>query len=280
MKRVRLEAEKCEYLEQDRQIKEQFICGLDDEGMQTKIMSEIKAKSKTDNVTRKQVLMLAKQEEINMMQLRGAGQTNAEAGQTDAKMIRAGTCKYCGSSHPPRKCPVYGKTCTACSKMGHYRKVCKSKGRGAVHEVEIEMGPDSQGEDMEIMSINSLYLNRKWSLIMANLEMQVGETALEIPYKINTGSEGNLMPLYIFQKLFQNMSKEQLKRSVKGNIKVKTYNGMHIRQLGTCMVHIKFKNVKKRCIFFVVPGNGQALLEMPHMTVLNIINLNIDTIRW
>ena len=57
-----------------------------------------------------------------------------------------------------------------------------------VHEVEIEMGPDSQGEDIEIVSINSLYLNRKWSLIMANLEMQVGETALEIPYKIDTGS--------------------------------------------------------------------------------------------
>ena len=67
-----------------------------------------------------------------------------------------------------------------------------------MHEVEIEMGPDSQGEDIEIVSINSLYLNRKWSLIMENLEMQAGETVLEISYKIYTGSEGNLMPLYIF----------------------------------------------------------------------------------
>ena len=33
---------------------------------------------------------------------------------------------------------------------------------------------------------------------MVHLEMQVGKTALEIPYKIDTGSEGNLMPLYIF----------------------------------------------------------------------------------
>ena len=77
------------------------------------------------------------------------------------------------------------------------------------------MGQDSQGEDIQIVSINSLYLNRKCSLITAHLEIQVGETALEIPYKINTGSEGNLMPLYIFQKLFKNMSKEQLKRSEK-----------------------------------------------------------------
>ena len=36
MKRVRAEAEKCEYQEQDRQIKEQFIYGLDDEGIPQK----------------------------------------------------------------------------------------------------------------------------------------------------------------------------------------------------------------------------------------------------
>ena len=103
---------------------------------------------------------------------------------------------------------AYGKMCAACGKTGHFRKVCRSKRIYTVHEVEIEMGQDAQEEDIETMSINPLHLNRKWSLIMANLEMQVGETALEIPYKINTGSEGSLMPLYIFQKLFKNMSEE------------------------------------------------------------------------
>ena len=141
------------------------------------------------------------------------------------------------------------------------------------------MEPDSQGENTEIVSINSLYINRKWSLIMAKLEMQVGKPVLEIPYKIDTGSEGNLMLLYIFRKLFAYMSKEQLKRLVKENIKLKMYNGMHITQLGTCTVQIKFKNIKKRCIFFVVPGNGQVLLGMPDMAVLNLINLNIDSIH-
>ena len=87
------------------------------------------------------------------------------------------------------------------------------------------------------------------------------------------------MPLYIFHKLFKNMSKEQLKRSVKGNIKLKMYNGMHITKLGRCSVHIKLKKLKKRCVFFVVPGNGQALLGIPDMVALNIINLNIDSIQ-
>ena len=119
MKRVRLEAEECEYIEPDRWITEQFLCGLDDEDMQTKLMSEIKAKNKTDNVTSEQVLMLAKQEEASMIQLRGMG-------QTDAKMRRIGTCRYCGSRHPPRRCPAYGMMCGECSWVNHFNTVCRA----------------------------------------------------------------------------------------------------------------------------------------------------------
>ena len=57
------------------------------------------------------------------------------------------------------------------------------------------------------------------------------------------------------------------------------YNKMHITQLGTCAVVIKFKNIEKRCVFFVVPGNGQALLGMPDIAALKLININIDSIQ-
>ena len=66
---------------------------------------------------------------------------------------------------------------------------------------------------------------------------------------------------------------------VKGNIKLKMYNGTHIMQLGMCMVQIKFKNITKRCMFFVVPGNRQVLLGMPYTAALSLINLNIDSIQ-
>ena len=45
------------------------------------------------------------------------------------------------------------------------------------------------------------------------------------------------------------------------------------------MVVIKFKNIKKRCEFFVVPGNSQALLGMPDIAALKLININIDSIQ-
>ena len=99
------------------------------------------------------------------------------------------------------------------------------------------------------MSINSIYLNRNQSLITAHLKMQVGKTTTEIPYKIDTGSEGNIMPLHIFKKLFKNMPEEQLKGSMKSNIKLKVYKSTYITQLGTCIVTIEFKNSKKHCVF-------------------------------
>ena len=43
--------------------------------------------------------------------------------------------------------------------------------------------------------------------------------------------------------------------------------------------HYQIQKFKKKCVFFVVPGNGQVLLGMPDMAVLNIINLNIDSIQ-
>ena len=130
--------------------------------------------------------------------------------------------RYCGSMHPPRQCLVYGKMCTGCGKVGHFKKVCQSRKDCAVHEVEVEV----YQEDGEIeVSINSVYLNNKQSLITADLEMQVSRNTVKILYKIDTGSEGNLMPLYIFKKLSGHQSIEQLKRSIKNNIKLKTYNG-------------------------------------------------------
>ena len=165
-------------------------------------------------------------------------------------------CKYCGGSHVPRQCPAYGKTCTRCGKIGHFKKLCRSRRDQAVHEVEVEMVPEPQEEEIETVSINSVYRKlykiqiKNCLLITAHLEMQVGKTIIEVPYKIDTGSEGNLIPLYILKKLFKDMPEEQLKCSIKSNIKLKTYNGTHITQLGICAVIIKFKKFKKMCILY------------------------------
>ena len=56
------------------------------------------------------------------------------------------------------------------------------------------------------------------------------------------------------------------------------YNKPTITQLGTCMVELEHKNNTKKHYFFVVPGNGQALLAMPDIDVLDVIKINIHAI--
>ena len=85
-----------------------------------------------------------------------------------------------------------------CGKIGHFKKVCRSRRDQAVHEVEVEMAPELQEEEIETVSIMSLYLNKNHSLITVHLEKQVGKTTIEVPYKIDTSCEGNLMPIYIY----------------------------------------------------------------------------------
>ena len=113
--------------------------------------------------------------------------------------------RYCCWIHAPQPCPAYGKTCARCKKMGHFRKVCRSKRDHEVHEVEAKMVQDSLNEEIETVSSDSIHLNKNWLVITAHLETHAGENTKEVPYKIDMGSEGNIMPLYIFKKLLKNV---------------------------------------------------------------------------
>ena len=59
---------------------------------------------------------------------------------------------------------------------------------------------------------------------MAKLEMQVGRNTIIIPCKIDMGSKGIIMPLFMFKKLFKNIAEDQLQKSIKGHIRLRTYN--------------------------------------------------------
>ena len=37
-----------------------------------------------------------------------------------------GNCCNCGTSHPLKCCPAYGKTCYNCNKKGHFKPLCRS----------------------------------------------------------------------------------------------------------------------------------------------------------
>ena len=74
--------------------------------------------------------------------------------------------------------------------------------------------------------------------------MQASNYKITIPYKVDTGSDGNIMPWYIFKKSFPRVSEAELAKTIKSHIKLKTYNKTVLTQLGMCVVIINYRDNK------------------------------------
>ena len=148
-----------------------------------------------------------------------------------------------------------------------------------VNEMEQEVSQEYKENDTEMVSINSVCMNKNLMMLTAKLDMYTGNNNMIILYKIDIGNDGNIMPWYIFKKLLPKVTESELTKTIKKYIKLKTYNKKFITQLGTCVVIVKYKNNEKKYEFFVVPRNGHALLGMPDTAAVNIINVNIDSIE-
>ena len=70
-----------------------------------------------------------------------------------------------------RQCPAYGKMCPVCGKTRHFKKVCHSRRDWAVKELELEASQGYNEGELETVNIDSVHLNKNWSLLMAELEI-------------------------------------------------------------------------------------------------------------
>ena len=68
-----------------------------------------------------------------------------------------------------------------------------------------------------------------------------------IPYKADTGSDGNIMPLQIYKKTFPRKTSEQMVATKNESIQLKMHNKTTITQLGMCTVEIEHEKNKKGC---------------------------------
>ena len=81
---------------------------------------------------------------------------------------------------------------------------------------------------MDMVNIDSIIFNSKWSVLTANVKTASNQVAITVPYKVDTGSDGNIMPLQLHKRLLPNATKEQLVTTKNKNIQLKTYNIMII----------------------------------------------------
>ena len=71
-----------------------------------------------------------------------------------------------------------------------------------MNKVEQETGEDGAEENsIDVSSMNSIHFNNNHCVLIANLKTSAGPNIM-VPYKVDTGSDGNIMPLYIYKNYF------------------------------------------------------------------------------
>jgi hypothetical protein len=106
----------------------------------------------------------------------------------DNKQEQVLCCGKCGKSHPAKECPAFHKKCFKCDKKNHFAKFRKSK---KIHAVDKASTDD---EPLFIGAVNSIHNEE-------NVFKTLSIEGNEIKFKIDTGSQANIIPLLIFEKM-------------------------------------------------------------------------------
>ena len=106
---------------------------------------------------------------------------------------------------------------------------------------------------MKFLTFNSIK-----SVIFATLESSTSQKRTKVVYRMDAGSDGNLMPFRVFRILFPRLTMAELNATINKLILVKTCNRSNTEQLNRCSVKIIHNDKCIKCRFFVVPGDGTA----------------------
>ena len=152
-------------------------------------------------------------------------------------------CDNCGLQHARKQCPAYGKQCRKCGKLNHFQKWCRSKkkvnaiAQDTNSDDELFIGALTKHATTEIKS-NECFVT---------LEIQ-GAT---IRFKVDTGSQANIMPTSKFELLKPRPSIE------KTSTRLISYTGEDLPVCGQFTLQYQSKSLE----FFVVETQQDSVLE-------------------
>ena len=96
-------------------------------------------------------------------------------------------------------------------------------------------------------------------------------------FKVDTGADGNLLPLGEFFKHFPDANMTQLAKTIDPHTKLYAYNNTEIKQLGVCELMVEYKTNRKICEFYVVDF-PTAILRIHDSESLKLITVHFDSI--
>ena len=206
---------------------------------------------------------------------------------------------------PTKKCKAYGKECFHCHKKGHFSQYCHSKQCGKspgsnirsssqnhryscrdIHEIDQSQFDDSVQFKQDSITIQFKkasqirHTNVMFNEISSTLSLQRVWTDVHVKpiginqshwtkhhFKIDSGACGNLMPLSMYKSLYNCVPSST---TVNSAVHPLDYNKCEIKQLGTCVVSVKYRSSVKHVPFFIVSDKLKPILGMGDALALGL----------
>ena len=90
-------------------------------------------------------------------------------------------------------------------------------------------------------------------------------------FKIDSGACGNLMPLNMYKLLYRCVPSIT---SVNSTVNLLDYNKKEIKQLGTCVVNVRFRSIVKCLNFYVVPDRLKPIIGVSDALTLGLTSFH------
>ena len=224
-------------------------------------------------------------------------------------------CTRCGRRHPAQGfCPAKGSTCRRCGRKNHWDIVCtetdqtaekegrhygyqrSSRGaaksshvRGNATVSTIDECPDVDADSMVFETI-SMHMdsmgdaqNSARDQVFVNLALRDviwNGRQTELRAKVDTGAQGNVLPLRIYQKMFPNRvdkGGQPIRNFLeKSSVRLVSYGGTLINQIGVCTLTCTYQQTRRKTRFFVTDAPGPAIIGLPSLEAFKIISLNCE----
>ena len=312
MSKLRLSIVECRYPEnvQDELLKDQYIFSLSIKEIQDHLLGEILAEDTPEKclfesrrieskIEQQKLLGIKTSMTYDSIQNRGRQKSHGKRQGRGRSNSTIPNCKYCDKAHNKGNCPACGKKCQKCGHENHFKAMCKSgsksnegkrdhskqrfkKGKGKkFHGVckDNEGVMDDLTEQVQSLFYNDVRFNAINTRMHTSVECETPDgKCSENTFKIDTGADGNLMPISLFTRLFSHVSLDALKRTIDKGVTLYAYNNTQIKQYGTCNIKLNFKGRSTIGTFFIVE-HETTIIGIHDAEKLGLIRVNFNLVE-
>ena len=203
-------------------------------------------------------------------------------------------CKKCDQWHGPRECPAYGQTCHKCGQTNHFATVCRN-GSATVNTVQMtqnkqgaeyilegwkqvdtltailenEVHQISTAEDDEVDEPPAKFARKEYTEVLK----LAGEHYIQ--FKLDPGSEVNIIPMNVFQIVSKNKSLNVTPRKTI----LKAFGNTISTTEGSVKVITETQHGERRmCEFLISKAECRPILGIEDCARLNLVKRVVNEV--